>query len=53
MQPITVDRFYSAGVAAFKSGHTVRQCQETLDNNKALRSDEYDSFWQGYWDAKG
>lgn len=52
MQPVIVQTWYDNGFKSFVQHEmSVNACQTALDNNIMLTSDEYDSFWLGYWDA--
>lgn len=51
MQPIIDENLYKMGDEALRQERGVHDCQESLDALAGLTSDQYDSFWEGYWDA--
>jgi len=52
MQPVISEKWYENGFQCVVTHDLgVHDCEIALDNNLTLTSDEYDSFWLGYWDA--
>lgn len=51
MQPIIDDNFYKMGCDALRREQYIHSCQEMLDNMPSITSDQYDSFFMGWYDA--
>lgn len=51
MQPVIDENFYKMGEDALRRGDGIHNCQERLDNTPNLTSDQYDSFFLGWYDA--
>lgn len=50
MQPTIDHNLYKMGCDALRQERPVHDCQESLDS-MSISSDQYDSFWMGYWDT--
>lgn len=51
MQPTIDQNFYKMGGDALRRGQYIHSCQEMLDGTPGLTSDQYDSFFLGWYDT--
>ena len=51
MQPVIDQRFYDMGCEALRQDKYLHACQEMLDAMPDLTSDQYDSFFLGWYDT--